>query len=398
MERWQAEPFLRSAWTDVLRVEPRGERWVAWTEPTILYPEGGGQPADHGTIAGVPVVDVQHGADGVEHTLIGPVACGLSEVVVDWDRRFDHMQQHTGQHLLTATLLARHGIGTTSFHLGPEHVAIEVDAPELSAAASADVVEAIQRIIEEDRPIRSRILTPPSAIDAAADPGALAALGVRSRKLPQGFAGEIRVVEIDGVDVNTCGGTHLERTGQLGAFLITQVERVGKRGSRIGFVFGRRVAHVGRALLDHQSRLNAALSCGPDTHLAAIHRLVADRRALEGRLEALEEERAHRVVEALAADPSPRLFTSVPGGAPRWMSVITARLAERRPEALILLVAPDSGGVAGGFWLAGPPAEVAALGPRVAAAADGRGGGAKGRFQGQGARVDRLTIASLGGA
>lgn len=380
MERWQAEPFLRSAWTEVLRVEPRGARWVAWTEPTILYPEGGGQPADHGTIAGVPVVDVQHGADGVEHTLLGPVACGSAEVVVDWDRRFDHMQQHTGQHLLTATLLARFGVGTTSFHLGAEHTAIELDVPDVAPEVLAEAERLVNAAIRDGRAVRSDEV----------EPDALLARGVRSRGLPEGFDGAVRLIEIEGIDLNTCGGTHVTNLAQLQMMSLLRVESVGARGCRLYFLTGDRVRRALAASTEREAKLTRLLSAGPDDHAGLVERALADRRRLQAQVDALEEARGDAVVERLRAAPGPVLDAVLVDAPAKVLQVTAARLAAARPEATVLLCAPEAGGREGAVVVAAPEAALAAWVPWLTAELGARGGG-RGRWQGRATRLDRWS-------
>ena len=377
MEAWQIDPYRWEDEAEVLAVEPRGAAWVARTTPTILFPEGGGQPADQGTIGGARVIDVKRGRGGVEHLLDGPVPLGPARVTVDGARRFDHMQQHTGQHLLTATLIEGWDVGTTSFHLGPDHVAIELDAATLPDSTLVDAEERVNRLILEGRPV--------TAFEA--EPEELAGLGVRSRGLPEGFAGRVRLVDIAGVDRNTCGGTHVRSTAELGLLKLLRVEGVGQRGCRLYFVYGGRVRRRLGAAVERELALNRLLSTGPDNHLAAVERLVEDRRALDRRLGQLEEQLADGLVARLAAAPEP-VVERVPGAELRWLQVVAARFCERRPDALLVLLAPAEG-EAGTFLLAGPPERVAALGPRVAAAVGGKGGGAKGRFQGKGACLDR---------
>jgi Ser-tRNA(Ala) deacylase AlaX len=373
VERWQAEPYRTTDRVEVLACEPTGDaRFRVRTTPTILYPEGGGQPADHGTIGGVRVVDVQKDAGGVVHVAEGPVALGGAEVVVDWARRFDHMQQHTGQHLLTAVLHTRHGVPTTSFHLGADVAYVDLGADRLPLTLDALEAELDAEILAA-RPIS----------DQECEAHELGPLGVRSRGLPDGFAGRVRLVRIEGVDLNTCGGTHLRSTAELQTVKLLGVEKVRGAGLRLSFLYGGRVRRRLGASLAHEERLNRLLSVGVEGHVAAIERATADARDASRRLKAAEAELAGFVAERLATTPGPVIAAHREGADLRVLQGLAAALAPRRPDALLFLTADD-----GSFLLAGDPDAVARLGPEVATRLGGRGGGGKGRFQGKAERID----------
>jgi misacylated tRNA(Ala) deacylase len=386
MEPWQRDSYAWEDEADVLACAPDADgRWRVLTTPTVLYPTGGGQPHDTGTIAGVPVVDVRREAGQVVHLTDGPVPLGRARVTVDAARRLDHMQQHTGQHLLTALFLARHGVETTSFHLGPQTVAIEL-ATRLDAAFEAameDVEATAQAIIAAGRPVSSHIC----------EPDELAARGVRSRGLPEGFAGRVRLIEIGGVDLNTCGGTHVRDTASLGVCKLLEAESVGARGTRLYFVFGERVR---RALGEAQAvarPLTRLLSVPPSGHVAAVERLQDQSRSAARRVAQLEEQLAAHVLAGLLADGRPVVTASLPDADARWLGVLAARFAAAAPERVVVLVGPERGGVAGPVVMAGPPDAVRALGPRVGEAVQAKGGGGSGRWQGRGQRLDRLDEA-----
>lgn len=239
------DPYLTTLETTVVAQgeDPKGN-WVLLAD-TIFYPEGGGQPADRGTIAGVPVVDVQKGEEGIRHYVTTPLAHGSVRLQLDWQRRFDHMQQHTGQHLLSALAEDRFGWRTTAFHLGSERCDVELAVPALSADNLALLEEAVAAEIRAARPVRPHWVAPEG----------LALLpGLRTRGLPQGHQGPVRLVEIEGVDLNTCGGTHVANTAQVEALVLLGTEPM-RGGTRVYFVAGGRVR---RRLHQHEAR-NAAL-------------------------------------------------------------------------------------------------------------------------------------------
>lgn len=123
---YESDAFRGELDTEVIEVGRDGDRPFAVTTDTIFYPEGGGQPADHGAMGVVEVVDVQKSGDGIRHYLSGELSAGPVHMTLDWARRLDHMQQHTGQHLLTVVALESFGWPTTAFHLGPSVSDIEL--------------------------------------------------------------------------------------------------------------------------------------------------------------------------------------------------------------------------------------------------------------------------------
>jgi Ser-tRNA(Ala) deacylase AlaX len=386
MDPWQRDSYQWEDQTDVLACVPlEPGRWRVQTTPTVLYPTGGGQPHDTGTLGGAEVLDVRREGGQVVHVTAAPVALGPARVLVDAERRYDHMQQHTGQHLLTALFLARHGVETTSFHLGPDTVAIELATRQDAAFEEScrDVETVANEIIREARPVTAHVC----------EPDELAARGVRSRGLPEGFSGRVRLIEIGGVDLNTCGGTHVRDTAQLGVCTLLEAESVGSRGTRLHFVFGGRVR---RALAEARAvarRLTRSLSVPPVGHAAAVERLQEQARSGARRVAQLEEQLGERVLAGLLADPSPVVVASLPDADARWLAVLAARFAAASPERIVALAGPEQGGVSGPVVLAGPPEAVRELGARVASAIQARGGGGAGRWQGRGQRLDRLVDA-----
>ena len=245
-----AELEFRAAVTDIRLVATElgesGEKTQVWQvalDRTAFYPESGGQPWDAGTLTAtarsgasitVAVERVEEDEAGeVWHTLRKPLVEG-TEVVgrVNAERRRDHMQQHSGQHLLSAVFLQELGARTVSFHLGAESSTIDLSLPEGVQAFSRKALERVEgeanRLIYEDRAV-----TPQWHTRAEAE--AMLAAG-QLRKLPE-RPGPMRVVEISGVEFNACGGTHVRSTGAVGGLLLRRVEKV-KAGWRVEFVCG----------------------------------------------------------------------------------------------------------------------------------------------------------------
>ena len=196
---------------------------------SAFYPTSGGQPHDTGSLNGTAVVDVQVGADGaVLHLLAEPLAEGTERVSgeIDWARRYDHMQQHSGQHLLSQVFYRELGLETVSVHFGVVLNTVDLEGPALSAAQLADVETAANGMVWENRPIRAYWV----------DEAARAKVPLRRAPVVEGAS---RIVEIDKFDWSACGGTHLRRTGEIGLISLVRIEKHRGR-SRVHFVCGRR--------------------------------------------------------------------------------------------------------------------------------------------------------------
>ena len=377
----QQDARLLALPAQVLSCAPTGaDRYAVTLDQTPFYPEGGGQPADHGWLGPVRVLDVQRGAEGVVHTTDGPV-CGEVQAQVDPARRLDHMVQHTGQHLLTAVVLRDLGAPTTSFHLGPQSCDIELDIPALSPDQLDAIEAACNALIREARPV--------GVHGYAAD--ALPA-EVRSRGLPEGLSGPVRLIEIAGLDLNTCGGTHVSNTAELQALKLLSTERI-RGGTRLYFAVGGRVLRGWGQALAREAALSRLLSVPAERQVDAVARTLDEAKATGKALKAAQAELATALGEALAATAGDTVSHHREDGDLGFLGGIAAVIQARRPEVLALLTAGQIDGV---FLLVGPPERVAALGPQVAATLEGRGGGAKGRFQGKASRLDRRGELGLG--
>jgi alanyl-tRNA synthetase len=224
-----SDPYTTVFEAQVLSCEKdeRG-RPVALLDRTYFYPESGGQPADRGTIGGAGVVDVQEEENGpVRHYLAAPVPPGRAECRIDWERRFDHMQQHTGQHVLSRAFIEAGELATISFHLGEEICTIDLDGPALTDEIVEKTELAANTVIWEDRPVEVRTLSP-AEIEKE-----------KLRKaLPEGIT-EVRLVDVQGFDTVGCCGTHVRRAGELGLIKVLKYEKT-KGHFRVHFVSGKR--------------------------------------------------------------------------------------------------------------------------------------------------------------
>jgi Ser-tRNA(Ala) deacylase AlaX len=370
---YECDPFAASLETRVLRCGEELGRPFVVLEDTVFYPEGGGQPCDLGTVNGLAVVDVQKRDGEIRHFLASALPEGPASLALDWTRRFDHMQQHTGQHLLTAVAQDRFRWATTAFHLGGATCDIELDASTISPAELERLEAAVAAEIRARHEITARRVT--------AEGYALEA--VRSRGLPEGHVGDIRLVQIAGVDLNTCGGTHLRHTGEIEALKLLGTEGI-RGGTRLFYVAGGRLR---RRLGAHEQR-NAALRTllgVPDEDLVpALQTKLEQLLALDRRSRKLEEELAGYQATALAARPQSLVEAHLEGRDMAYLQKLARGILTADPAKAVFLTA-DLGGQGLFLLSAGESStlEVPAAGRAAAAALGAKGGGSGKSFQGK---------------
>jgi alanyl-tRNA synthetase len=277
--------------------------WQLSLDRTAFYPTSGGQPFDtgllrataqDGTTLTVAVEQVEEDEEGaVWHYVRQPLAVGTPvEGAIDWERRFEHMQQHTGQHLLSAVFGREFRAPTVSFHLGEISSTIDLDSGPLEHRSLERVERIANQIIGEDRPVTSQSV-PRSEAEAMLAAGEL-------RKLPE-REGTIRLIEIADYDKNACGGTHVRSTGQIGALLLRTVEKVS-RGVRVEFLCGMRAVQAARADLAILREASVLLSIGAAELATTVTRLLAEGKANANERKKLREELAVLQAEKLAME------------------------------------------------------------------------------------------------
>jgi len=303
---------------------------------TAFYPTSGGQPHDTGLLDGIAVMDVWEDEQGeLWHTLAAPLNADRVTGRIDWERRFEHMQQHTGQHLLSAAFVDKLGASTVGFHLGREVSTIDLELAQLTWDTAHEIEQSTNRIIWENRPVSIHFV----------DQAQLSRFPLRK---PPKVEGTVRVIWVQGYDASACGGTHVAMTGEIGLLKITNIERY-KGGVRVEFLCG------GRAMLQYQQLLQgmrgvcAQLSVSPDEVLDALTRIQAEARTLRRTQAKMQSEMA-----LLEAD---RLWVESPEqDGVRWIVAhwsdksfgeirsMAARLRERA-STVALLAVTEAGGV-----------------------------------------------------
>lgn len=318
-----------------------------YLDRSAFYPTSGGQRHDLGTLGGVAVIDVVDEDDRVAHVLAAPLDADEVEGIVDWPRRWDHMQQHTGQHLLSAIGADRFGWETVSVHFGAESSTIDFGVESIGPETVQELERLANAGVTENRPVT---VTFEEAETAA---------GLRK---PSDRGGVLRIVSIEGTDRSACGGTHVRATGAIGAIVLRRVEKV-RKATRVEFFCGMRAIVRVRGEYDVLARLANGLSCSIDelptlvpAQAEQLRALENDRRRLEGEVNAARARDVHaalipgddgvrRLLERRASgkvDDARALalaFAALPKG--------VVAVAVATPPAILVAASDDSGVDAG---------------------------------------------------
>jgi alanyl-tRNA synthetase len=327
-----------------------------YLDRTAFYPASGGQPHDTGTIAGVTVVEAEDEGERIAHVLAEPLPSGVADEVdccIDWDRRFDHMQQHSGQHLLSAVFVERFGIATVSFHLGQESSTIDLETATLEPARVLEAERRANQAVFENRPLGV------SFEDAAQ---------TRDLRKPSEREGMLRIVSIEGLDRSACGGTHVSRTGEIGPILLRKLDRI-RNTVRAEFLCGGRAIARSRADFEALSRVAQMVSGSLDETpelVAAQSEAARNADKLRRKLEAdLAQYQGRELYAGTAPDEAGvrRALRRVPSGnledfrgiaqsfTAQTKALFIAALDQ--PPAVLLAVSADSGLDAGKLLKAG---------------------------------------------
>src|SRR6266851_4964138 len=333
------DSFVREFDAQVLSCEPEVHNgtpaWAVVLASTGLYPTSGGQPHDLGKLGDANVLDVRDEEGEIVHVTDRELQPGSVHGCIDWTRRLDHMQQHTGQHLLSAMFQERFGRPTVSFHLGDEICTIDLRGPEPTEEILEGAEHAANLIIQEDRPINVRYGT-------AED---LAQLGGRKEVEREGI---LRAIEIEGADLQPCGGTHVKSTAQIGIILVRRCSKM-RQDWRVEFVCGRRAERVARRDFHLLQRAAENLGCAPDDVPASAQRAISERdlhfKNVRALLQRLAEADAAAALQSAEKDGNGvRVVARVFGeeSQPEYLSNFATQLA--KAEKAVALLGRFAGG------------------------------------------------------
>jgi alanyl-tRNA synthetase len=291
---YYTDSYLTSFAAHVVDIADGGRR--VYLDQTAFYPTSGGQPNDVGTLGGAPVTDVIDEGDRIAHVLTTEFRGDVSSVAgqIDWERRFDHMQQHTGQHLLSAVLEELYGYHTVSVHFGRDYSSLDLDVESISVDCVIEAEKRANGIAAENRAVTTTFVE------------ASAAKGLRKESDREGT---LRIISIADLDHSACGGTHVRGTGEIGVVLIRKVERV-RKSARLEFVCGLRAVRRARADFEALTRIAGTLSASLDDAPALVAAQGEQLRAAENERRRLEREvagsRARALYDAATVDSNGR--------------------------------------------------------------------------------------------
>jgi alanyl-tRNA synthetase len=373
----------------VVEISERVSGWTAVTlDRTAFYPTGGGQPSDTGTLDGLRVVECIDDEDnGVLHVIQGrPPAVGTTvRGRVDWLRRLDHIQQHTGQHILSQAFVTLFKAPTKGFRVLAECCEIDVELANPSNEVIERGVELANNVIWEDRHITSQTVTSQQAVD------------LPLRKDPS-REGDLRLIEIEGFDLTPCGGTHAFRTGEVGMIAVRHWERA-KGLTRIEFVAGMRALADYRRANTTARAVASLFSSARDDTPALASRMLEENKELHRRVRSLEEIAARVEAEELLHEAAPnsagfRVVTRVleDRGAESLKHLAQALIAH--PKTIVFLGSRDQEAARLVFARsADASGDMNALMKEACALLDGRGGGKPDMAQGGGKNVEKIQEA-----
>ncbi len=329
---YYTDPYSREFDATVLNVETSGDRRLVQLDRTAFYPTSGGQPYDIGTLGEARVVEVvdeddgriSHVVDAADTPQIGARVHG----VIDWVRRFDHMQQHTGQHLLSAAFDRLFGVRTVSFHLGVDRSTIDL-ARETAPAETAAAETEANRIVWEDRPVAIQFATADEA----------ARLPLRKEPHREGI---LRLIDVERFDLSACGGTHVARTGEVGVIAVASWERF-KGGQRVEFLCGGRALGRFRSLRDATDAAVRLLSTSMPDLPNAIERLQAETKDQRRTVTALQHDLVRYRAAECAGEATPtergRLVLRVVDADANGLKALASAVVSR-PGFIVVLVSP----------------------------------------------------------
>ena len=319
--------------------------------------EGGGQPYDTGTLNDIRVTEV-HESDGeIWHTVAAPIEVGEAvKGQIDWERRFDLMQQHSGEHIISGILHQMTGCDNVGFHLTPENVYIDLSLP-LDADTLREAENRANRYIWGNHPID--ISWP--------DPETLAAMEYRSKKE---LTGDVRIVAFPGADRCACCGTHVATSGEIGQIRLLTVQN-WKGGVRVEMACGKRALEISRDWMNETLEISRSLSVKPAGASAAVHRLESELSAAKMRVSALEDSLFAAWAEEYSGEGDLTLFKD--GLTPDSLRKLTGSLIEKRTGRCAVFSGNDQDGYK--YAVGQKDGDLRTLVKEMNAALNGRGGG-----------------------
>lgn len=361
---YYADQYLAHFLSRVVSCEETRGGFAVVLEKTAFYPEGGGQPGDTGSLGGVRVLDTHERGGKVVHLCSAPLEPGAEvEGLVDWARRFDLMQQHSGEHIVSGLIHARFGYENVGFHIGAETVTIDFSG-ELTRAQLSDI----------ERAANERIWRNDAVVISWPAPAELETIAYRSKKA---LTGPVRIVEFPDADVCACCGTHVARTGEIGLILLLSCQRFHE-GVRIEMLSGRRAYEYAARSLEQGRLVSAALSAKSLELAPAVERMKSELEAEKYRLYGCEQQLFERIAAGCGNEKTALVFQ--PGLTPDGVRRLCAALTDAGAGLAAVFSGADSEGFK--YAVGSADGDIRALVKDMNTALNGSGGGKSGFAQG----------------
>ena len=364
-ELFYRDPYIRSfSATVVSCIEHKGA-WLTVLDDTAFYPEGGGQEADHGTINGIEVFDV-HRKDGkIVHYMKEPVEAGMDlECRIDWDRRFDHMQNHTGEHIVSGLIHREFGYDNVGFHMGKEIIQIDFNGP-LTWDDLMGIELKANQIVMNDVPLH--IWCP--------DKEELDQIDFRSKKE---LNGTVRLVEVAEADLCACCGTHVASTGEIGLIKILSVAKY-KNGVRVEMVSGNRALNLMRKVYNNNRAISASLSAEMLKTAEAVEKTKQESQKKDQLIGSLQSQLLEYRLASFETDQDFLLDEEENMDRVAMIHMAGRMLDEKRAEVAAVLSKQMDGYA---YFICSKTVNLAALSKQLNTQLNGRGGGRPDNIQG----------------
>lgn len=365
-ELFYRDPYVREFTSKVISCVEGEKGFEVMLEDTAFYPEGGGQPADHGTIDGAAVFDVRRTPAGIVHYCEKAFDVGQDvKGVLDWERRFDNMQNHTGEHVFSGIVNARFGFDNVGFHMDDDVITCDFSG-----------VMTEEQVAEVERACNEAIVANVEVGISFPDAEALEKLAYRSKKA---LKGDVRIVDVPGCDRCACCGVHVRSTGEIG--LIKVLSSMKHRGgTRVFFVCGIRALRDYEARIRETRAVSALLSAKPLEISSAVERVLAESAAKDARIAAMNRTIFDLKADAIPAQETP-LVVLEEGFTPFELRQFCVQLSEAKKAPFIVVMSETEPGVMS-YVCAIPDDLLRPVSIALNKRLNGRGGGAKGFVQG----------------
>ena len=360
---YYADSFLKEFTAAVISCEEAKDGWEVMLDATAFYPTGGGQECDIGVLGGVKVLDVKEQGEQIIHLCDAPLEVGsVVNGAIDWQRRFDHMQQHSGEHLVMGQIYEKFGYHNVGFHMGTNLVTIDLNGP-VTWAELMEIEQRVNQIIWENRPVKTWYPSPEE----------LPNVNYRTKKaLPW----PVRIVEFDGADVCACCGTHVQYTGQIGLVKFVSCIKF-KEGVRIEMASGERALKLFQNIFEQNRQVSQTFSAKILETGAAAQKFNEMLNQEKFRATGLQRKVFAAIADSCAGKELALLFEE--NLTPGQVRELADAVAEKAGIAVVCSGADDTGY---SICMISRTADTRALGKEVNAKLNGRGGGKPGAFQG----------------